>query len=326
MTFRCNRRVATLAAVAAGFTSPSRAQAYPMRPITMVIPASTGSALDSTARRLAPTLGKALGQAIVVDNRPGAGGLIGTTQIVKSPPDGHTIGFVSSMYCGIPGLYPITFDALLDIQPVSIVSGGPSVLVVNPRNVPVSDLPALIELGRQRAGDKPLAFGSAGNGSTVHLAAAQFSVATKLRINHVPYRSMGAYTTDLVSGVLDAGFLPTIVALPFIHDGRLRALGTSTGTRVAALPGVPTLQEVGLPGFHVDGWLALVAPANVPRPIVERLHAEVVQAARHPDFEKYTKENGGYVIASSIHEAERTFARDVNETTRIIRQLGIKTG
>jgi tripartite-type tricarboxylate transporter receptor subunit TctC len=324
MKFSSTRRRLTLALASAGFAGLARAETWPSRFITLVLPSSPGSAIDVTARKLAPALAKALGQQIVIDNKPGAGGLIGTAALVKSAPDGYTLGMVSSTFSISPSLYPSSYDPLRDVQPISVLSGGPSVLVVNPANVPATNLKQLIEIAHKRADSSPLTFGNAGNGSTVQLAAAQLSIAAKIKINQVPYKAMSAYATDLIGGVLDAGFLPTIVALPFIRDGRLRPIGTSTGTRVAVLGNVPTLQELGLAGFNVDGWLALMAPAKVPRPILERLNTEIVRALRDPEFVKFATDNGGYVIASSIDDAEKIIAREVHEAARVIKLFGIK--
>lgn len=324
MAFSPTRRSLTLAIAAAGLPLLARADAYPSRPISLLLPSSPGSALDNAARRLAPMLEKALKQPVTIENKPGAGGVIGTTQLARSAPDGYTLGLVSSTYSASPSLYPVSYDPLRDIQPVCMLTGGPLVLVVNPAKVPVENLQQLLELGRKRQDDRPLTFGNSGSGSTVHLAAARLSILGKMKISHVPYRVTSGYTTDLIGGVLDAGFLPVVVALPFINDGRLRAIGVSTAQRSATLPNVPTLQELGLKGFDVDGWVALVVPAKVPKPIVQRLHAEVLRAVKDPDFVKFTHDSGGYVIGSSVEEAEKTFARELAESARIIQQMGIK--
>lgn len=324
LNFDCTRRTFALTAAAAGFTGMARAETYPSRLVTILLPTSPGSGVDATVRRLVPALSKGLGQQVIIDYKAGAGGLLGITQLVKSAPDGYTCGLVTASYCAIPSLYTIPYDPLRDLQPVSILSAGPLVLVVNAANVKATNLQQLVELAHKRASGRALSFGNAGNGSTVQIAAAQLAIAAKLDVSHVPYKAAGQYTTDLVGGVLDAGFLPPILALPFIKEGRLRPIGMSTGTRVAVLPNVPTLQELGLPGFNVDGWIAVVVPAKVPKPIVERLHHEFVRAVRDPEFVSYAAENGGYVVASSIQDAEKTFARDLNDAARIIKQMGIK--
>jgi tripartite-type tricarboxylate transporter receptor subunit TctC len=312
-----------LTALAAGASALARAQNYPDRPIKLVLPVSPGSAVDSTARKLMPLIANALGQPFVIDNKPGSGGLIASTQLVRSPPDGYTLGLVSSTYCVAASLYKMPFDPKRDVQPVSILSSGPMVLVAHPK-VQAANLQQLLALVRSRPATSPLLLGNTGNGSTLHFAAAQLAIATKANIMHVPYKGMNNFTTDLVAGVIEGGFLPPVTAIPFLRDGRLKAIGMSTATRLPILPDVPTIAESGLPGFDVDGWVALVAPAKVPREILQRLSIEAVRAVRDSEFEKWVVSAGGAVVGSNMADAEKVFQRELAEAARVIKTLGIK--
>lgn len=318
-----DRRRFLVAAAAAGAAPFAIAQpAYPDKPIRLLLPVSAGSGIDATARKLAPLMAARLGQPLVVENMPGAGGLIGTSALVRSAPDGYTVGMVASTHCITPHLHKTPYDALQDVQPISVITSGPMVLVV-PASVPAGNLREFLAVMKSRP-EGPVRLGNAGNGTAVQLAAAQFGIQAKLEVLHIPYRGNNNYLTDLVGGQLDGGFLAPVVAMPLVRQGRLKAIGLSTDRRLPVFPEVPTLAESGLPGFHVDGWFAMVAPARVPRPIVDRLQAELVRALKDPEVEKFVTASGGAIVASSVKDAEKTFEKEYADAGAVIRQLGIK--
>jgi tripartite-type tricarboxylate transporter receptor subunit TctC len=323
-TLNYQRRTLLLAMAGAAASSIAHAKTYPEKPIKIILPVTPGSAVDTTARKLGVPLSAALGVPFIMENKPGAGGLLASTQIARSEPDGYTLGIVSSTYCITPSIYKkLPFDARRDVQPVSILSSGPLLLVLHPK-IAAANLQQLIDLAKARPKDNPLTLGNAGNGTVAQFAAAQFAIAAKLNLMHVPYKGTSNYVQDLLAGFVDGGFLPPVVALPLMRGGKLKAIGLSTPRRLAIMPDVPTLAEAGLPGFNVDGWLALVAPAKVPKEILQRLNSEIVRASREPEMEKFVIDNGGAVVASSIPDAEKAFAKEFAESERIVKQFGIK--
>lgn len=297
---------------------------YPERPVKLLLTVSPGSAVDAIARAVAPHMATALGQPVVIENRPGSSGLIATAQMVRSPADGYTLCMTSSSHCIFPHLHPkMPYDALKDVQPICVMTSGPSMLVVNP-SLPAADLAQFIALAKSRSSTRPVTAGSAGSGTTNQLAIALLEMRAGIKLIHTPYKTSSNYVQDLVGNHIDAGFLPIVVAQPLVQAGRLRAIAVSTAKRSSAVPNLPTVAESGIPGFDMDGWLALMGPAGIPTPIAERVSTEVIKALKQPDVAKYVTESGGSVVASSIKEAERLFRREFDDAAEIIRTAGIK--
>jgi tripartite-type tricarboxylate transporter receptor subunit TctC len=255
------------------------AWAFPERPIRLVVPYGPGGITDIAARILAPRLGEELGQQVVVDNRPGGASMIGFGFAARSAPDGHTLVLATTALAANPVLFrSIPYDARTDFSAISLVGLVPTVLVVHPSSSARS-VKEFIALAKEQQ----LAFGSAGNGSGNHLSAEMFNHAAGIRGMHVPYRGGGQVMTDLVAGRLSYVFAVLPTARPYILQGQLRPLAVTGRTRSAALPEVPTVAEAALPGFALYEWLGLLAPAGIPEPIIQRLHAATAAAIRHPE-------------------------------------------
>jgi len=270
-----NRRTAGSALLAAGALAAvgraARAQAWPSRPIRLVVPFATGGGSDFIGRFMAQRLGQALGQPVVVENRPGAGSTLGIELVVKSPPDGHTFGLIASSYTVTPSLYRLRFDPVTDITPVIQFSQGP-MLVVVPKSLPVANFTELVALARSRPG--ALNYASAGQGSITHLACALFADMAGLQMTHIPYKGTGPALTDTMAGQTQLFFSSTATALPHVQSGALRALAVTTRERLGTLAAIPTIAESGLPAYDVPLWHGMIGPAGVSSDIVARLVSE----------------------------------------------------
>lgn len=263
--------------------APAGAQAaYPARPITLVVPFAAGGATDLLARMVAERLKSGLGAAVVVENRPGAASTVGAAYVAKAPPDGYTLLMATSTTLAISKtLYKrLPYDPVADFTPITLVAAVPFSLVVNPA-MPVSSLRELIAYAKSRPGE--LSYASSGNGSPHHLGAEMLKTAAGLDIKHVTYRGSAPAIQDVIGGHVPLMMVDLQPALPHIRDGRLRVLGVTTASRVAAAPDIPTLAEAGLPGFELVAWQGVVAPARVPRPIVDRLAHEIAALVAAPE-------------------------------------------
>jgi tripartite-type tricarboxylate transporter receptor subunit TctC len=271
-----------LAVISLAFaTVQASAQPYPSRPIRLVIPFAPGGLVDVPGRVLAQKLTEALGQAVVVENRAGAGSTIGADHVAKSKPDGYTLMITSTTHVISANLYrALPYDALRDFAPVMKLTEGPYVLVVNPA-LKAASVAELVALARERPGR--IDYASSGNGSSQHLVAALFCTMAGAPLNHVPYKGSDRATQDLIGGQVMVGFVGTPIALPHVKSGRLRALAVSTATRSAQMPGVPTLAEAGVPGYEATIWIGLFAPAGAPPEILARLHAEISRVLAAPE-------------------------------------------
>ena len=270
-----DRRTVGRAVLAAGVLATAggvaRAQTWPTRPIRLVVPFATGGGSDFIGRFMAQRLGQALGQPVVVENRPGAGSTLGIELVVKSAPDGHTFGLIASSYTVTPSLYRLRFDPVTDITPVIQFSQGP-MLVVVPKSLPVANFTELMALARSRPGT--LNYASAGQGSITHLACALFADMAGLQMTHIPYKGTGPALTDTMAGQTQLFFSSTATALPHVQSGALRALAVTTRDRLATLASVPTIAESGLPAYDVPLWHGMIGPAGVSAEIVSRLVTE----------------------------------------------------
>lgn len=269
------RRRELIGALAAGplaAVSPSlRAQTWPTRPIRLIVPFATGGGSDFIGRFMAQRLGQALGQPMVVENRPGAGSTLGIEMVVKSPADGYTFGLIASSYTVTPSLYKLKFDPVTDITPIIQFSQGP-MLVLVPKSLPVSSLSELLALARARPGT--LNYASAGQGSITHLACAYFADMAGLQMTHIPYKGTGPALTDTMAGQTQIFFSSTATALPHVQSGALKVLAVTTAQRLPALPAVPTIAESGLPAYDVPLWHGMIGPRGMPEAVIERLVAE----------------------------------------------------
>ncbi len=258
------------------------AQAYPAKPVRIVVPFPPGGTSDILARTIGPRLSAEWGQPVVVDNRPGAAGNIAAEHVARAPGDGYTL-FITTV--GIHAIHPslyskLPFDPLRDFTPVTNLVMLPSVLAVHP-SIPVRSVKELIALAKKRPGD--LSYSSAGSGSQPHLTAELFKTMTGVDLLHVPYKGAAQQLTDLVAGHVALTFATAPSAVPFIKGGQMRAIGVSSGKRASALPDVPTIAEAGVPGYEAVGWNGMVAPANLPAPVLEKVSATVVKVFNLPE-------------------------------------------
>jgi tripartite-type tricarboxylate transporter receptor subunit TctC len=249
-------------------------QTYPARAVRIISPFAAGGANDLVARLVSPALGEALGQQVIVDNRAGAGGIIGTEAGAKAPPDGYTLTMVTTTTMAIlPALRSLPYDPVKDFAPAGLVGESPYVLVAHP-TLPVNGIKGLIALAKSRPGQ--IDYGSAGVGTPGHLAGVMLSSMTGINLNHVPYKAGSQSVTDLLSGNISLVFVNLLVPAQFIKTGRLKALAVTTVKRVAAFPDIPTVAETGIKGYEFTLWLGLAAPAKTPEAIITRLNRDIV--------------------------------------------------
>jgi tripartite-type tricarboxylate transporter receptor subunit TctC len=261
-----------LALLAACFALSAAAQTYPSKPVRIIVPFAPGGGSDFIARFTAQRLSGSFGSQVIVENKPGAGGLLGIEQGVKADPDGYTFTLIASSYTVNPALYPLKYDPVNDITPVVQISQGPMLVVVNPK-VPAKTAAELIKLAKDKPGT--LNFASAGQGSITHMACELFAYMAGIKMNHIPYKGTGPALTDTISGQTDLFCTSTATALPHVKAGRLRALAVTTANRLAAEPNVPTLAESGVKGYDVALWHGLIGPKGMPKVAVDKMNAEV---------------------------------------------------
>ena len=324
MTAKLLRLVPTIIAFAfAMCAAQAQPSHYPDRPITMIVTFAAGGSSDVLARAVARAMSQGLGQQIVVENRPGAGGNIGAEAVSKAAPDGYTILFGTNGTLGIgPALYKnLRYNPQKDLMPVGLLHQLPLVLIVNPQ-VPAKSLGELIAYAKSNPGK--LTFASAGIGSASHLTAELFKIAAGIDILHIPYKGGGAATADLISGQVSM-MLETIPnALPLVRNGQMRALGVTTKERSVNALDLPAFAESGLPKFDISAWTGLFVPAGTPKAIIERLNAETIRIASDPAYIAQIR-NMGADVASSSADAFGAFVRkDVANWTEAIQRSGTR--
>jgi tripartite-type tricarboxylate transporter receptor subunit TctC len=299
------------------------AQQYPVKPVRMIIGFPPGGGTDIVGRIVGLKLGEILGQQVIADNRGGASGQIGAELTAKSTPDGYTVmmGHIAALAI-LPSLVPkLPYDVKRDFAPITLVAIGPNLLVVHP-SLPAKSVKELVALAKARPGQ--LQFSSPGSGSVQHLAGELFNLQARVKVLHIPYKGTGQSLVDLVAGHIhiDFGTIPPL--LPFVRQGKLRALAVTSARRFALLPDIPTIEESGVPGFDMSTWWGLVSPAAVNKDIVARLHTETVKVLQLPDV----KERFANVGAAAGGNRPEQFAAFIqSETTkyeRIVREANIK--
>ena len=319
----CRRALLVTAAASISCLAPALAAAQPAgKAVRIVLPVGAGSGVDAAARAMTDGISKSLGQPVVIENMPGAGGVIGTAQIVNAPKDGGTIGVVSNNHVVNPSVYKsMPFDSLKDITPIMVVGATPFVLVIHPA-LPAGDVQALVALAKAKPG--VLNYGSSGNGTILHLAAQMLVSEGGIDVVHVPYRSTGQLMTDLLSGQVQMAFVSTAVAAPHIKAGTLRALGVTTTTRSTYLPEVPTIAEAGLPNYSLQGWFAVIGPAGLPVAAVARIHTAFKAALETAQVRDALLAQGYTLLATSPEDAGRYFASEAAKMAKLVAQAGVK--
>jgi tripartite-type tricarboxylate transporter receptor subunit TctC len=297
------------------------AQEYPAKPIRIILPFAPGAGTDLVARLMAQRFTAAWGQPALVDNRAGAGGNIGAEMVVKSPPDGYTLLMTTASLTVNVTLYPkLPFDLRRDLAPITQVGSVPIVIVVHP-SVPAKNLKELLALAKTRK--EGLNFGSNGTGTTSHLAGEWLAQLSGLKLTHIPFKGASAAMTSLLGGEVEIGFPSTTSARPLIAANKLRGLAVTTQRRAAVLPDLPTVAAV-FPGFDVDNWFALLAPAGTSPAIINKLQAEVVKSLPHPDVKAYMTREGVEPIGSTPAEFAAHINREIEKYARIIKLSGAK--
>lgn len=295
---------------------------FPQRPITLVVPTAPGGSTDFTARLIAEPLSRALGQPVVVDNKPGASGNIGNQMVARAKPDGYTLLVSYSGYhVGNPHLFKQAgWDPIRDFAPVAMMTRAPQVIAVSP-NLPASNLKELIALAKSRPGQ--LNYASSGNGSIQHIAGELFKQLTGTFITHIPYRGSGPAVQDLMAGQVDIFITTPAGVVSQIQGGRLKGIAVTSRQRLGSLPQVPTAAESGLSGYELDSWFAMYAPAGTPAEVVRQLNTEITRILASPEVRKKADESGTTVETMSPAELGEFTRKELDHWGRVIRNARI---
>jgi tripartite-type tricarboxylate transporter receptor subunit TctC len=301
---------------------PAVAQEYPSRAITLVVPFPAGGAADFVARQIAPRLGARLNQSVVVENKPGATGIIGAQYVARSAPDGYTLLIASS---GSHGTLPnvnrnLPFDPIADFSPIGLGARFPLVMVISPK-LPVQDLRSFIGYARQQNAD--VTYGTSGSGSTLHIAGEMFRLATGLNATHVPFRGEALALVEIIGGRIMTAFPAAGGVVAQVRDGTLRPLGVTAANRLPILPEVPTMAEAGLPDFEIGVWYGVAGPARLPAPVVQRLGEELQRVVQEPDFVSRVREQGGEAQPLSPEEFATFISQQIARIGKVTRAANI---
>ena len=320
--FAAGIAVSVSTAVVAQSHSTGSGQAYPVKPIHFIVAVPPGGPADTLSRLVGPRLTAALGQPVVIDNRPGANGNIAYEMTARAAPDGYTITSVAAGIAINPSLYrDVKYDPVKDFAAITQAIAVPNILVVHP-SVAAATVQELVALARLRAGQ--LVFASAGNGTSGHLALEQFKLMAGVQAIHVPYKGGGPALTELIAGQVQALFSIALVAMPQVKAGRIRALAITSAKRSQLVPDLPTVAEAGFPGFECVGWFGVVAPAKMPRPIVDLMQREITRALRQPEIEQRLQDQGAEVVAGTSAAFAAFIAAEQLKWAGVIRQAGIR--
>jgi tripartite-type tricarboxylate transporter receptor subunit TctC len=312
-----------IAAAVVALVPAARAQDYPSRSVTLVVPYVAGGSTTLVARMFGRQLEQRLGKPVVIENRPGAGTLIGASSVARAEPDGYTILFATSttMAINVTLYKKLTYDPVRDFVPLALVADNPFILVVNPA-LPIHSIADLVKVAKEKPGE--LTFASSGSGSAAHLFMELVQSLTDTKMTHVPYRGLSPGLNDVVAGHVSLMFGDFATSLPLIRAGKLRALGVSTGQRNGAAPDLPTVAEAGLAGYEASAWHMIVAPAKTPRPIVDRLNAELKAAAGDPELNKQLIEQGiTPLVTKPPEELARFVSSEIARWGKVVERAGV---
>lgn len=313
-------RLASAAAFMLALASAAAADDYPNRPVRLIIPFPAGGSNDVVGRLVAVQLSDKLGQQVWVDNRAGAGGVIGTEAAANATPDGYTLLIVSLAHAVNPSLYKLSYDPVKSFTPIAIMATGPNVLAVNPA-LPVNSVKELVALAKAKPGE--LEYASAGIGSFQHLGGELFKLTAGVNILHVPYKGGGPSMQDVIAGHVKIIFSSLVQTTPFVQSGQLRALGVGGLTRSPVLPDVPTIAEAGLPGYHADNWWGIVAPAGTPAPIIEKLYGAVRAAQQSPEVQQVFAREGATTVTMTSAEFGAYIESEMVKWARVVKEGNI---
>lgn len=313
---RANSVVLTLLLCCVGAVA---AQSYPQQPVRLVIPFTAGGAADMVGRLVAQELGPALGQNVIVDNRGGAGTVIGSELVARAAPDGHTLLLVTPTYIINPSLRKLPYDTVKDFAGVSMIAVTPLIMVAHP-SLPVSDVKQLIALGQAKPNS--LVYGSAGPGSPTHLGMELFRL-SGAKMTHVPYKGAAPAITDLLGGHIQLMITSIIAAQPHIASGKLKAIAVTTARRSAVFPNVPAIAE-SIPGYEVINWWGIVAPSATPSPVIRRLNAEIAQAVAKRNVNEKLQVEGAEPATAPPVEFDRFIRAEIEKWSRVVKEVGLK--
>ncbi len=312
---------ALLIGAALAVAAPALAQ-MGERPVKLILPVATASGVDTITRAAQPALSKALAAPVVVENQPGAGGIVGTSALVKSAPDGYTLSIVSNNHVIYPSVYKsVPFDPIADITPIAVIGSTPIVIVVNSK-VPAKNAQELIALLKANPGKYN--YGSSGNGTILHLAAAMFLDEAGVTATHVPYKGVGPMLTDLIGGQVEIGALSLPSVQQHLKSGSLRAIGVGTAQRLPAAPDIPTMVEQGLPNYLVEGWFAVIGPAKMAPADVKRVHDAFASAFATPEVREAMDKQGNTINVSTPEYASRFFGTELAKYAKLVKKTGIE--
>jgi tripartite-type tricarboxylate transporter receptor subunit TctC len=320
MPYRISTLLVTLCllfALSAALTAAS----YPTKPVRIIVPFPPAGSNDIVARSIATPLGERLGKQVIVDNRPGAGAVVGSELAAGAPKDGYTLLIVSLTHAINPWLYKLPYDPIQDFAPIAMIASGPIVLTANP-GLDAKSVSELIALAKAKPGQ--LQYASAGVGTLTHLSAELFKLAAGIDMLHVPFRGGGPANIDLIGGHTKVMFNNVPTAMPHIRSGKLRALGVGGAKRIAILSDVPTIAEAGVPGYEASNWWGILAPAGTPATIIERLHAEITAIQKSPDVQKQFAAEGAEVLHMSPAEFGAFLVKEMNKWERVVKTANIK--
>jgi tripartite-type tricarboxylate transporter receptor subunit TctC len=313
--------VVVMAMLAPIIIPAAAAEDYPARPVRLIIPFPAGGSNDVVGRLVATYLGERFGRQLVVDNRSGAGGVIGTEAVAKSPPDGYTLLLISMAHAVNPWLYKLSYDPIRDFAPVAMLAEGTNVLAVHP-SVPANSVRELIALAKEKPGE--LDYASAGIGTFQHLGGELFKLMAGVDMVHVPFRGGGPSMLSVVGGHTKVTFPSLAQTVPYIKSGALRALGVGSRGRIAVLPDAPTIAEAGVPGYEAINWWGVVAPAGTPRAIVDKLNGEIAAVLKSAEPQKQLANEGATPVAMTPDAFGEFMAGEMAKWGKVVKQGGIK--
>jgi tripartite-type tricarboxylate transporter receptor subunit TctC len=323
MTKHATRRDMLALGLGALCATPGWAQQAGDRTVKFVLPNATGSGVDAITRAAQPALAKALGHSVIVDNQPGAGGIVGLQTLARSAPDGFTLSVVSNNVVIFPSVFKtIPFDMPGDFTPIAICGATPIVLVVNPSKVPAKDHKEFAALLKSKPDQ--LTYGSGGNGTILHLTGEQYVAEVGAKARHIPYKGVGAFVTDLIGGQIDFGTLALPSVQQHIKSGALRAIGVGGAQRTPAAPEIPTIAEQGLPSYVVEAWFGVLGPKGMSAADVKRVNAALVAAFADPAVKEAMDKQGNTIAVSTPEHAQSYFRSEKDKYAKLVKQAGIE--
>jgi tripartite-type tricarboxylate transporter receptor subunit TctC len=309
------------AALLLALSTAAAAQDYPVKPVRLIIPFPPGGSNDVVGRMIATHLGEHLGKQVIVDNRSGAGGVIGTEIGANAAPDGYTLAIISIAHAVNPWLYKLNYDPIKSFTPIAVLASGPNVLAINPA-LPVNSVKELVALAKQKPGE--LQYASAGVGSFQHLGGELFKLEAGVDMLHVPFKGGGPAMIDVMGGHTKLVFSSLVQTTPHIKSGKLKPLGTGGLKRNPVLPDVPTIAEAGVPGYEAVNWWGIVAPAGTPQAIIDKLHKDIAAVQASPEVQKQFSTEGAEIVQMSPAEFGTFMEREMKKWERVVKEGKIK--